>query len=99
MFFGILESSIRKAALPIHHFRFFVRMATRHLVAERVASFTKWTSHDDVLALESDAMASWYEWFLEDGLHRNNEAIGFSCEIRSLYIELQEHVFDPDSEN
>ena len=77
-------------------FEFFVRMATRHLVAERVASFTKWTSHDDVLALESDAMASWYEWFLEDGLHRNNEAIGFSCEIRSLYIELQEHVFDPD---
>lgn len=79
-------------------FEYFARMATRHLVARRIATFSEWTSHDAVLSLESSAMASWYKWFLEDGLFRNNEVIGFSCEIGRVYIELQEHVFDPNSD-
>ena len=80
-------------------FEYFARMATRHLVAQRVRSSIKWRSHDDVLELESSAMANWYDWFLRDGVHRNNEAIGFDCEIRRLYTELQENVFDEDSES
>ena len=80
-------------------FEYFARMATRYLVAQRVATFTDWTSHDDVLSLKRNVMASWYQWFVQDGVHRNNEANGFSCEIGQLYIQLQEDVFDPDSDD
>ena len=47
-------------------FEYFARMVTRHLVAQRVRLCTAWQSHDEVLELESNAMAKWYGWFLRD---------------------------------
>lgn len=76
-------------------FEHFARMASRRLlVADHVASLPMWSSHEEVLTLEADVMASWYDWFVRDGLHRNNEEIGFRCEVSRHYIELQAHEFE-----
>ena len=80
-------------------FEHFAQMVSRRIVVQHASSLQDWPSHKKVLRLEADVMASWYDWFVADGLHRNNEDIGFCCEVSRHYIELQNYSFDNDNED
>ena len=73
-------------------FDYFARMATRRLVAEYMSSLAVWPCHDNVMELESEVMAMWFEWFLEDEVHKHTEDVPFNCEVSRHYNLLKEKV-------
>lgn len=76
-------------------FEYFVRMTSRRLVADKLISFPEWQSNDDVTTFETNAVARWQAWFVNEGIHINSEAIGFRCEVRRHYIEIERQVYNP----
>lgn len=65
-------------------FEYFARSIIRQLVAENVTTCNDMHSHDDILGIEADLMVRWYNWFVEAGVHLDQET-GFRREARQHY--------------
>lgn len=68
-------------------FEYFMRFATRQLVAEALTNSSDWHYYVWINNLENDVWGEWYEWFEQTGLFVG-DTVGFLAETKQHYRKL-----------